>query len=842
MNHSRDYLIEYSNTKVKENWLKSLICNSILYNGAIPQNILDSIYKSLRYGTPVAVPSVPETSPHTSGNLKFESLKHISGVCALRVNQIIKFSNDITILYGLNGAGKSSYFKILNEVVGGNQRKEILHNIYSEVEVPFSVEMKYKVGPNQYIKSWNNTERAYSDLLETKVFDSSYLGSFLDKHVVDQSVVLPYGLHLFSYIIEQMDEFKRKIGDEIKDIQKPEIDTSKLTDNLKKEFLEGVLSEQTIEKLKDISLFSEDEKSKKVEITKKIQEVNSVNIDDKIKLYSSRVTEFVRLKEKIENWQKKINDCLKKTMEIIPKRKNAEKKVEDAKIKIEILKDITGNDSPEWKSFIQSGLTYSNKFGLDGKTCPYCHQPILLNAESLIKAYSDYIKDESQCQLQDLMDEFQNLEQSIRFVKFDCEISSVLNDDPKDIILTDSIKQVIEELQKISKQIVEMLKNVSMTEQIDLLDYSTLIQNITERKKFYEDQSVELNRQKINRQEILKPLETAVSFLLEKEAVVLQKNKIEDYIQKQNLRNELNKIASTIKTKSLSTLAGNAYQALVSNNLFQNFSQYLSDLQKYSGLEVRLKTTDVNKGIAKTQLILTNGEGIGKILSEGEQKTVGLALFLAEIKTQQCSSPIIFDDPVTSLDHKIASNFANLLMTLNNQIIIFTHSRLFLDTFECTKENHVCKTIDSACNATKGKHIKIYSVQSEGLNDKGVLISYKGNRAMDHLRNANSNLNEPIFTKAKETASELRQCIECIVDEIVFRNCVPTKFSNKNSRINWEDLKKVGAGENTINKLNSFHSRLSGGDLHEGTESLENPIEKDEFLTMVSELTGIINS
>jgi hypothetical protein len=29
-----------------------------------------------------------------------------------------------------DGAGKSSYFKILNEIVGGNQKKEILSNIY----------------------------------------------------------------------------------------------------------------------------------------------------------------------------------------------------------------------------------------------------------------------------------------------------------------------------------------------------------------------------------------------------------------------------------------------------------------------------------------------------------------------------------------------------------------------------------------------------------------------------------------------------------------------------------------------------------------------------------------
>jgi predicted ATPase len=51
-------------------------------------------------------------------------LEHIQGVNALKQNQTIKFNNSVTILYGLNGAGKSRYFKILNEIVGGNQKKE----------------------------------------------------------------------------------------------------------------------------------------------------------------------------------------------------------------------------------------------------------------------------------------------------------------------------------------------------------------------------------------------------------------------------------------------------------------------------------------------------------------------------------------------------------------------------------------------------------------------------------------------------------------------------------------------------------------------------------------------
>lgn len=83
-----------------------------------------------------------------------------------------------------------------------------------------------------------------------------------------------------------------------------------------------------------------------------------------------------------------------------------------------------------------------------------------------------------------------------------------------------------------------------------------------------------------------------------------------------------------------------------------------------------------------------------------------MALFLAEAAVQKLQAPIILDDPVNSLDHKIAANFANRLLSLENQLLIFNHNRLFQNAFETAKAGHVCKTIDSACNK-QGKHILV---------------------------------------------------------------------------------------------------------------------------------------
>ena len=178
-------------------------------------------------------------------------------------------------------------------------------------------------------------------------------------------------------------------------------------------------------------------------------------------------------------------------------------------------------------------------------------------------------------------------------------------------------------------------------------------------------------------------------------------------------------------------------------------------------------------------------------------------------------------------------------MKLENQVILFNHNRLFLDAFETSKENHICKNFDGGCNS-KGKHIRIYQVNSKGGNSKGVLVSYKSNKAKNHISEAKRLLANSPFDDELKVASLLRKSVECVIDEVIFNNQLPTKYSNKNSRIAWSELKKLKNDHNIIDKLESIHGRVSGGEMHNGTESEENPIEVEEFKTMISDVENVL--
>jgi energy-coupling factor transporter ATP-binding protein EcfA2 len=68
------------------------------------------------------------------------------------------------------------------------------------------------------------------------------------------------------------------------------------------------------------------------------------------------------------------------------------------------------------------------------------------------------------------------------------------------------------------------------------------------------------------------------------------------------------------------------------------------------------------------------------VLSEGEQTALGLAGFFTEATFDESKSALVFDDPVTSLDHvrrdKVAARLAQLAR--DRQVIVFTHDVSFV--------------------------------------------------------------------------------------------------------------------------------------------------------------------
>lgn len=82
----------------------------------------------------------------------------------------------------------------------------------------------------------------------------------------------------------------------------------------------------------------------------------------------------------------------------------------------------------------------------------------------------------------------------------------------------------------------------------------------------------------------------------------------------------------------------------------------------------------------KLKLELPQSRSPVEILSEGEQRAVAIGSFLAEVGLNGGKDGIVFDDPVSSLDHRRRERVAKRLAVeaAQRQVVVFTHDIYFL--------------------------------------------------------------------------------------------------------------------------------------------------------------------
>ena len=166
---------------------------------------------------------------------------------------------------------------------------------------------------------------------------------------------------------------------------------------------------------------------------------------------------------------------------------------------------------------------------------------------------------------------------------------------------------------------------------------------------------------------------------------------IERAIAQCNTRNISNKTTELSDKHVISSLG----------NVFNN------ELQGIVGKKVtaRLEKSGTKQGVPHSRIILLSRDGrpfkgkLIEVLSEGEFRGVSLAGFFAELTVSGNSSTVVFDDPVSSLDHVNARRIADRIADEadKRQIIVFTHDILFVSYLmeRVNKDKILLMTLDS---------------------------------------------------------------------------------------------------------------------------------------------------
>ncbi|WP_200808715.1 AAA family ATPase [Tistlia consotensis] len=353
----------------------------------------------------------------------------------------------------------------------------------------------------------------------------------------------------------------------------------------------------------------------------------------------------------------------------------------------EPLPDI-GSDV--WKALWQAARTYSIEVAYPTRTfpvtgpearCVLCQQPLSEEASRRLGSFEEFVKNESERQEQEATEAYNDALESVRSKAFP------LKDLPAFIaMLRDGLGR--EELAAAIRREVLLLnfrlRNIIRNHQLAPapgLAAAVLPSTDALRILLAEIE----NRAAVLESEADSPARAALigerDELTDRRWLGLILDDVLAQINRLRKIAEIRKASKATTTNKITTESARVAEALVTNRLRSRFAIEVDKLG-IAGLAIELQQTRTSAGVPFFQVRFINkpAEPIGKILSEGEHRCVALAAFLAELSTVDAQSGIVFDDPVSSLDHlhrdKVASRLAEASRA--RQVIVFTHDIAFL--------------------------------------------------------------------------------------------------------------------------------------------------------------------
>jgi hypothetical protein len=228
-----------------------------------------------------------------------------------------------------------------------------------------------------------------------------------------------------------------------------------------------------------------------------------------------------------------------------------------------------------------------------------------------------------------------------------------------------------------------------------------------------------------------------------------------------------------------------------------------------------------------------------KILSEGEQRALALAAYLAEVSVQSLDGPLIVDDPVSSLDDYRSEKVARRLVgeAQKRQVIIFTHKLDFLNTLleQCSEEGVAvdCKAIFSDAEQRAGKADPV------GLPWKGQKLEKRLNVLRQDaaaLRKVRSESLAHYGKEAKNIYGRLRDGYERFVEEHLFFGVI-TRWKSEVATLK---LKALVADDDIIRRHYDGMTKSSKFSHDNPKAASVEPPEVDEILKDIDDLSKLV--
>ena len=162
-------------------------------------------------------------------------------------------------------------------------------------------------------------------------------------------------------------------------------------------------------------------------------------------------------------------------------------------------------------------------------------------------------------------------------------------------------------------------------------------------------------------------------------ALNARKAEVTAYVVRAKRNAEVRRAAERLRTQEITRQGTVVIRKNLTPELLKAFKEELAEL---GASRVPMSVKPIGAlGETAHEMLLEGATGAAaarpsQILSEGEARVIAIAGFLAELRLAPNANAVVFDDPVSSLDHVFSRRVAARLAKegVQRQVIIFTHN------------------------------------------------------------------------------------------------------------------------------------------------------------------------
>ena len=797
---------------------------------------LIDLCKQGRGGKSTALKPNPLKKAHLPANpgqgaaVSLVSIADVDGVNNLAPGQTLAFVQDgITIIYGDNGTGKSGYARILKRACRARHPGKIESNVYAQQppRTRAKAAITYSIGgKRQTPEKWQDGEHPHAILSAVSVFDSDCASV----HIKEKNEVAfrPFGLDVPDELANVCQAVKDSLTTEQKQLEKGQnpifLKPSWKETTAVGRALAALKYDTDLKKIEALAALTEDEIARLARLKEDLSK-NPAKAAAEQTLKADNVKRLLGTISLIEG--KTSDKALAAVATVV---RDAKLKRETARVAAEKAfsgEPLEGVGGEVWRALWDSARRYSTQFAYPGQPfppsegdarCVLCQQPLEAEARERMARFEEFIQKDTERQAQQADKAARAARQelisvSIRMLHLKANLEEIAIQNP------DLARRTRRSLASARLRRYAFVKSLDAAQEAALPgtapNPATELAQIETNIRNY---AAEL--QKSAAADERKKLETDLAELSDRELLGGMMQAVRDEIDRLNSIHFLSECLADTTTNTITKVGNDIADSVITPKLRDRFQE---EIVKLAADKVRVEIVRSGGKYGSPQyqvrLFAKPDAKVQDILSEGEKTCVALAAFLTELATATHGSTLVFDDPVSSLDHRWRKQVAKRLVeeAEHRQIVVFTHDLIFVnDLHDLADEKKRALQLVTVSRGKAGA-----GMVSEGLPRKGKSIEDRIDKLEKTARAAKKlhedNKEDEYSTEAAGIYNNLRASWERGLEEVAFsrvvqrhRDYIDTKQLKRVSVLTEADCDVFHAGFKKCCDIVDAHDPSSG--------------------------------